>query len=341
MQDAEENIMRGCTWLELYILYTLRGGETVIKEPTTILGKKITADKRIRMFKSITRALVERTLDPKGRSLFKPGKILPNDLIGVGILGKIPNLCFNIKIDNNEQHAIAVSISMLIRSASIQKHKDYVNGNGSLNPRSFKLNGKVGWDKSIPALSTQSDIEHRWAEMYAGSNIAPSLNNMFHACPNCGSVESSQKKGFQRTNLDMKIKCGFCLKQSPSRSWKCQCGSPWHACEIHKNGYNTLHESSKPLSANNNIITKPHKGGIKRKAEHSDMMRKASKLCYVRNKRKWEGITLETNTNYNKVFKGPLPFVPGPIISTKVDRLGFKCFATQPSSRSSMGGHVA
>ena len=71
------------------------------------------------------------------------------------------------------------------------------------------------------------------------------------------------------------------------------------------------------------------------------MMRKASKLCYVRNKRKWEGITLETNTNYNKVFKGPLPFVPGPIISTKADRLGFKCFATQPSSRSSMGGHVA
>ena len=337
VQDAEEKCMRGCTWLELYILYKLRGGETVINEPTTIIGKKITADKRIRLFKSITRALVERTLDSKGRSMFKPGKICPNALIGVGILCKIPNLCFNIKVDNNEQHAIAVSISTLIRCASIKKHKDYVNGNGSLNPRAFKINGKTGWDKTIPALRTQSDIEHRWAEMYAESNIPPSLTNNFYSCSNCSRVESSQIKGFQRSNLDMKIKCGFCLKQTPSRYWKCQCGNPWHACEIHKYGYNTLHEPIKPPSANNNNnINNPHKGGIKRKAERSVTMRKASKLSYVRSKRKWDGITLETNTNNNKVFKGPLPFAPGPIISTKANQLGFRCFATLPNGGSTL-----
>ena len=70
-------------------------------------------------------------------------------------------------------------------------------------------------------------------------------------------------------------------------------------------------------------------------------MRKARKVRYVKDKRKWEGITLETNTTYNKVFKGPLPFVPGPIISTKADHLGFKCFATQPSSSSGGGGDLA
>ena len=59
------------------------------------------------------------------------------------------------------------------------------------------------------------------------------------------------------------------------------------------------------------------------------MMRKASKLSYVRNKRKWDGLTLETNTD-NKVFIGPLPFTPGPIIATKAVRLGFRCFATLP-----------
>jgi hypothetical protein len=252
----------------------------------------------------------------------------PDDMIGVGILGKIPVLSCNVEVNLSEQQAIAVSISSLMRTAPLCKHKDYVKGTGTMHPRRFKLNGKVGWDKTIPALYGQTGEESLWARTYAEGNVPPATLNVFHSCPVCRGLETSQRKCFQRYNLDMKAKCGFCLKQTATRDWKCSCGVAWHSCEIHKYGYKSQLCDTKPQPANNKAeaaISISHKGGVKRSRAWAIKPRYTKSLRITKERIKRAGITLEAANT--KVFKGPLPFTPGPLIANKADELGFTCFA--------------
>ena len=86
-------------------------------------------------------------------------------------------------------------------------------------------------------MTSCMEEESIWAKLHSAEWVKPAQHAMFHHCPSCNKVESSQRGTFQRRDMDLKIKCSFCCKSNPVKTWKCQCGSQWHTCVQHRGGY--------------------------------------------------------------------------------------------------------
>ena len=242
---------RRITWLDLYILYRIRGGIKPVPDDLRKAVSRATADKQIAAFKRKVKALTERVLPDDGDlKLFKQFKARRNVLMGCGILGNHPTLSFNVVVDVEESRAIAMALSKLIRTASNKKHNNFLNGSINLMARPLKLKGKAGWDSAIPTLSTCSLGDTPWADAVNGESIPPADFAMFFHCPRvkCNKVESSRRGVFQRVDLDYMHNCDFCKRPSAVKLWTCQCGRPWHGCKEHRNGY-LLKPKDSPISA--------------------------------------------------------------------------------------------
>ena len=247
--DGDANGRR-ISWLEFYILYRIRGGAKPIPDHHNKAFSRSTADKQIAAFKKSVRAVTGRTLKDDGDGLlFKPYKTKPDELVGCGILGKLPTLSCNVSVNAVEKRAIAVALSQLTRLASIKKHNNYINGHVNLIPHPLKLKGRAGWDSTIPTLSNYDVEATRWADAFKNGSITPAKFTMFYHCPTCNKVESSQRGMFQRVDMDVKHKCGFCKKSNPIKAWTCQCGTQWHSCQEHRGGYVLMPTGDDPLTA--------------------------------------------------------------------------------------------
>ena len=230
---------RMITWLELYILYRVRGGCKPIPDNPRVAVSRATADKQIAAFKRKSRGVLEKTLDESDINLIKPSKSMPNELKGCGILGKLPTLKFNVYINDVEARTMAITLSKLIRTASFKKHEDFIDGVINLIPHKFKLKGKAGWDSTIPTVSDCNLEETSWAKAFKCGAIPPIEVAEYLFCPRdkCKKVESSHRGIFQRIDLDHKFKCGFCSYTAAIKSWKCECSKPWHSCHKHRGCY--------------------------------------------------------------------------------------------------------
>jgi len=226
--------LRGLTWLELYILYRIRGGHKIIPDPSNKALPKGTADKQMRAFQRAVRVVVDRTLDPQADAiLFKPGPARCNNLRGVGILGKQACLRFNAEVQPREQDAIAIQLSLLNRGGAIKQHQKFIKGEVKLLPHALKLKGKAAWDSNIPTVTVTPLARNSWERLFKEESfVALTLATMLK-CPGCEGGESSFKPVFQRVDLDRGAKCGFCLKSTPIRKWTCPCGVCWHTCSTH------------------------------------------------------------------------------------------------------------
>ena len=100
------------TWLELYILYRIRGNPKPIHvakgpKPKATLAKHMTTFKR-----QIRGVAAKVFLDSDAMDLFKPHKARPGSLEGVGITGKHQGLSMCMYVNENEQHQIAWNLSL-------------------------------------------------------------------------------------------------------------------------------------------------------------------------------------------------------------------------------------
>ena len=67
-------------------------------------------------------------------------------------------------------------------------------------------------------------------------------------CPVCSEqIETAQMQLFTSQGL-RNINCSKCATQKGTKGWKCECGSAWHTCDIHRNDP-TVHRSTKPPAA--------------------------------------------------------------------------------------------
>ena len=107
----------------------------------------------------------------------------------------------------------------------------------NLIPHELKLKGKVGWGSSIPIMTAYSEEKSSWELLFEEECMRPVSEAALYSCPSCKNVESSLRNSFQRRDLDLKIKCMFCKKRIPVKSWSCACASQWHACPVHYRHY--------------------------------------------------------------------------------------------------------
>jgi hypothetical protein len=214
----------------------VRGYHKPIDDPPSAARNKATLDKQLKGFKRLVKAVADKDFGGQGDAyLFKPAKARKDMLRGVGILGMHTSLSFNITVTDSEQKAIAKAFTKLNRTISNTNAEEFLQGTRKLQPHDIKMNGKTGWDSSLPVLNDETHISNRWNQ-YAIGNEPPRKNIAFYACPktDCLKKEPSSAKGFQTHDLDRQQICRHCHRQSAARKWLCACGIPWYTCDTHK-----------------------------------------------------------------------------------------------------------
>ena len=63
---------------------------------------------------------------------------------------------------------------------------------------------------------------------------APLPQLIFFTCPRCPQQLPGTRIAFRHNNLDGKLWCNRCQRSLNIRTWRCQCGLPWHHCPQHK-----------------------------------------------------------------------------------------------------------
>ena len=93
---------------------------------------------------------------------------LKNQLAGLGILGKHSNLRFNVNTGDQESIlvAIAKALAALNRTITHRHLQENVKGKTRLVPHELKLNGKTGWDSTLPVNNYEQTLE-KWFDVHA------------------------------------------------------------------------------------------------------------------------------------------------------------------------------
>ncbi len=237
MEPSEDN--RPITWLELYMIYRIRGYHKPIANPENGAFARATLDKQLKQFKKDTRTVVDKTMCGCGDAcLFKPQNGKNNALKGVAILGKHASLAFNVVTENDEQEAIHKALVKLNRQITNVKTDEFLKGKRKLTPHVIQMNGKTGWDSSLPIVRNENECSDKW-DQHNLNHKTPEVNTTFYRCPKaeCFMNEPSTAEAFRPNDLDKQVRCIRCHRTSPARKWLCQCNVPWVTCEVHQTYY--------------------------------------------------------------------------------------------------------
>ena len=230
-----ESHERGITWIEIYILYRIRGNPAPFEYNEKKAKNMKTACQQIKEFTRQFRAGIARTVDEGDKKWFKPHKNQDSNVFGkLAIEANPPSVNCNISLREGEQIKIAEAIVRLSRTADKKSCNDFVHGRKQLNIIPLKLNGKAGWDKTLVERKCQQEnLQDICTWKNRDLHLCESTPSYFQ-CPKCEHVEHSTCKSFQTKDLDVKQKCNGCNNSTKVVEWKCTCGKPWHRCDVHR-----------------------------------------------------------------------------------------------------------
>ena len=224
---------RPITWIELYILYRIRGYKKPIADPEHKAISRATAAKQINAFKKYFRGVTSRCMmDSAHSSYFTPARARADSLKGVAINGKHAALNFNAETSNSENRAIAHNLIKLCRTVPLKKLNAFLDRKSSLIPANLKSKGKAAWDSSIYKSTTYTPRDK--APETCPASTGGTQNTHYYICPSCKGLEPSTCKAFQHINLDQTHKCIMCKRTTKVNTWKCECNTRWHICDTHK-----------------------------------------------------------------------------------------------------------
>ena len=236
IKPSQEGI-RPLTWLELYILFRLRGHPKPVKDPPSKADARPTPAKQIAAFKKTIRAVAHRTLAPDVyKATFSSANIRKANLTGVAIAGKHASVPFNVYATSREVKEIATLLVKLNHTISGKNIDLFLSGELKLRVNDLNLKGKAKWDCDIRTLEKTPDIDRNSLSLANKRTLEIQTGNgqlSFNACPKCMHKEANSVTQFQINDLDVKLKCVKCLKATPVRYWTCDCNKQWHMCPLH------------------------------------------------------------------------------------------------------------
>jgi len=118
---------RGITWIELYVLYRIRGNPAPYTYNALKAANKKTACQQIKEFTRQMRGNITRTLTNEDQLLFKPHKTQNRCMLKqIAIKGDPPAINCNISLYEGEQDTIAESLVHLSRHTAKKSCKEFV-----------------------------------------------------------------------------------------------------------------------------------------------------------------------------------------------------------------------
>ena len=130
--SREGQTCRGVTWLELYTIYRIKGYPKPIADPASPAAQRTTLLKQLACFKKVLRGVAQRSLAAEDQDMCKPGRAVPDALVGVGILGMHAALRVSKYLEDHEKKDLATKLLKINRTIS-QKHvEEYLQGGTTL-----------------------------------------------------------------------------------------------------------------------------------------------------------------------------------------------------------------
>jgi len=141
---------RATTWLELFVLFHIRGYKLTDKNVSRPADQRVTADQALRKFKNGMRATLERIfLASEDANLFKPGVSKFQPLSGLAIHGPVACIATSILVSSKEQDEIAKQLIRLSRQLTEKNLGEFLSGKRALAPKAFALNGRADWYEAL------------------------------------------------------------------------------------------------------------------------------------------------------------------------------------------------
>ena len=180
----------------------------------------------------------------------------------------------------------------LNRQISNKKVEEYLQGKRKLLPHVIKMNGKTGWDSSLPVIKDENELGGRW-EQFDLSLRTFEETIVFYVCPkaDCLMKEPSSAEAFRPNDFNKQLRCRQCHKTTPARKWLCGCNIPWYTCDMHQT-YHCCAKVTKQKSQDEPKATKSLRSKmLKRRRtnrEHEEMVDDESKRARI-NKQRTKG----------------------------------------------------
>ena len=236
LADAEHET--GTTWLELFTLYSLKGGGESYDSRDGREHIRLTHAERFKRFQQRTRKLFRFASEaslPLTRPMLKrtSDNLLP--LVPYGLLGKFSMLPFKLGLGDEvaiQLHAALCSYSAKVPSTSKVPKR--------LRSARFKAPRFAPWDHLInrewmDSAANRYVTKHRHGVQCnnTSSNTSNHLNQAFLLeCPRCNAIVDSRQRNLYKNGKCNGLHCRSCSATTTSAKCYCTHGIEWIACHL-------------------------------------------------------------------------------------------------------------
>ena len=136
-------------------------------------------------------------------------------------------------------------------AASTQPHDYHTTVDGDLGAAGVQQSGCRTAGDSLPYHQTTNQPHHPQEQQPAPTQPqAPLPQLVFFMCPRCPHQLPGTRIAFRHNNLDTKLWCNRCQRSLYIKTWRCQCGLPWHHCPQHKHEPDRLRRTQAAKASN-------------------------------------------------------------------------------------------
>ena len=243
----------GVTWLELFILFQLRGGWKHDMEEESQLITKLSTKAATKQFQHAMKKVANMHLDDADLTLFRSATTTQLRLKPLGFTNHMPKLSFLPKVVEEEATLIAQALLSMRAKFTTTMRDQLLQDTLLLKPCKLSLRSKPRWHKIIPReanlTETRLHINTRIANTQQTHNTARAagLSLALH-CPSCDKAREVALNPFRNGNWQP-AHCSRCSKAWGIKLWRCSCNKNWRLCQRHSAVAGALPTSPPPKPA--------------------------------------------------------------------------------------------
>ncbi len=240
-----DNQYHATTWLELYLIYRVKGYPKPIGDRASKARARATIFSQLNEFKRVVKGVVERAAkDEAAKGALRPMHVTHQRFLNLGIAGRHATINCSVEVDKQTADLIEYNLIRLGHYMSDKKVQLFKEGKVELKANKPNFRGRSGWDSNLKVLKGFVFKELDYSANASGSKRL--LQPECFQCPSCKASTISTNPAFQSDDLDKVCKCATCKSNAKSNMWLCSCGIKWHTCDKHK--HIQLQNSKKPPS---------------------------------------------------------------------------------------------
>ncbi len=244
---------QGISWLELYTLYKLAGGECMVDDPISKAAPKPSMRRQLKAFISTCRNVARLTMEQLDADLFRYNKSKKPRLAKIGICNHVPMVRFQVVISHHTGKAVAQAILKSQARRTDQQASELVTQKKAVRLQKLSIVNRTRWSKSIKPnkeLMKQREADEQERKRRHQENQQKEENvedeqveersdkdasgkALKFSCLECGNLIPASRKAFSKQNLDAKTWCGKCHKSWMAKAFACPCGETWYKCKKH------------------------------------------------------------------------------------------------------------